>query len=488
MKPIKTLLFILSVFVLLAGSMWILPEDGVKVGPFTVYMPEFSEMVMAEEPEYAEITNIINQQFEIDSLIDIEVDTIAGDTVVEIIHRASYDTLVQSVHKIEMNEMGRANLKRFFTHLKNDSLTRIMHYGDSQIEGDRITSFVRNKLQVRFGGTGVGLRPALQPYDYIFSAVQVNSKNWKRFPIYGRIDSTIEHSKYGVMGAMSRFAPVTSDTIPFVDSVLYKAEMNVSKSKISYRRTQEYAHMRLFYGNAKRPVELQLLVKGDTLLRDTLEQDLDYGIVECALPDSTSSVTLKFSGFDSPDIYGIELASQTGVIMDNIALRGSSGTIFTRANYTHSLKMYTDLDPDLFILQFGGNTIPYIKNEKAIARYGRYFGAQIRTLQSLCPNAAILVIGPSDMSTKVKDKYVSYEHLPNVVETLKNVSLEHGCGYWDMYTAMGGYNSMPSWVNAEPELARPDYVHFSPRGARLIANMFYNALLLEYNQFLESEE
>jgi hypothetical protein len=56
-----------------------------------------------------------------------------------------------------------------------------------------------------------------------------------------------------------------------------------------------------------------------------------------------------------------------------------------------------------------------------------------------------------------------------------------------MYDAMGGKNSMPAWVNAEPELARPDYVHFSTRGARLIANMFYNALIFEHKSFLNKE-
>lgn len=487
MKPLKTLIFILGVFVLLAGTIWFTPEEGVEVGGFTFHMPTCSELILVDEVEYAEISEIINQQFEIDSLVEIEVDTFAGDTIIEVIHRASYDTLVQSVHRIEMNDLGRGNLARFFSHLKNDSLTRIMHYGDSQIEGDRITSFVRNKLQVRFGGSGVGLRPALQPYDYVFSAVQKNSGYWKRYPIYGRVDSTVEHRNYGVMGAFSRFAPVVSDTLPFMDSILYEAEMQVAKSNISYKLTKEYENMRLFYGHSKRPVELQVLVQSDTILSEVLEADLDYGFVECSLPDSTSSVTLRFKGFDSPDIYGIELASKKGIIMDNIALRGSSGTIFTRADYGHSLKMYNDLNPNLFILQFGGNVIPYIRDDKGIERYGRWFGGQIRRIQSLCPGASILVIGPSDMSTKEKDKYITYEHLPMVVETLKTVSIDHGCGYWDMYQAMGGYNSMPSWVNAEPELARPDYVHFSPRGARLVANMFYNALILEYNRFLEEE-
>ena len=105
----------------------------------------------------------------------------------------------------------------------------------------------------------------------------------------------------------------------------------------------------------------------------------------------------------------------------------------------------------------------------------------------MCPEAAILVIGPSDMSTKDKDKYVTYKHLPGLIETLKEVSMSNGCAYWDMYSAMGGYNSMPSWVNADPELARPDYVHFSAKGARLVANMFYNSLIFEYNKYLEEK-
>jgi lysophospholipase L1-like esterase len=150
--------------------------------------------------------------------------------------------------------------------------------------------------------------------------------------------------------------------------------------------------------------------------------------------------------------------------------------------------MYKDLKPRLFILQFGGNVMPYIKDRKAIKNYGRWFASQIRRLQQTCPETAILVIGPSDMSTKEKDKYVTYKYLPDVVAALKEAALNNNCGFWNMYEAMGGQNSMPSWVNVEPSLARPDYVHFSPKGARLIANMFYNALIFEYNNYLSEKE
>jgi lysophospholipase L1-like esterase len=46
-----------------------------------------------------------------------------------------------------------------------------------------------------------------------------------------------------------------------------------------------------------------------------------------------------------------------------------------------------------------------------------------------------------------------------------------------MYDAMGGRNSMASWVAADPPLAAEDYTHFSPLGARKIAELFHEALI-----------
>lgn len=484
MNPIKILLFTVAVFMLLAGTMLVTPDDGIKIGEFNFHMPTFGEMFLMDEVEYADVSEIIEQQFDIDSLAEL---ILSDDSAGGQIDTASYHALVESIHTIHMNDEGRENLARFFQKLKSGQLTRIMHYGDSQLEGDRITAPFRNKLQSKYGGTGIGLRPAVQPYDFVFSAVQTNSDNWTRYPIYGKVDTLVQHNRYGVMGAFSRFAPLTYDSIPFQKNELYEAELSISKSNISYNRTREYKRMRLFYGNAKSPVNLQLFVSDDLVFSGILKPDIDYGVVSCNLPDSTDNVTLKFSGYDSPDIYGIELVDTSGVIVDNIALRGSSGTIFTQSDFKHSTKMYKDLNPGLFILQFGGNVMPYIKDQKAIDNYGRWFASQIKRLKQSCPNAAVIVIGPSDMSTKDKDKYVTYDYLPAVVEALKQAALSTGSGYWDMYQAMGGYNSMPGWVNADPPLAQPDYVHFSPRGSTLISNMFYNAFMLEYNNFLKRE-
>jgi lysophospholipase L1-like esterase len=100
-------------------------------------------------------------------------------------------------------------------------------------------------------------------------------------------------------------------------------------------------------------------------------------------------------------------------------------------------------------------------------------------LKQLNPHTSFIVIGPSDMSHKVNGRFITYKLLPLVDSEMKKAAFKAGIAYWDMYEAMGGYNSMPSWVNAIPPLAITDYTHFTTRGAKLIANMFYNALMIE---------
>ncbi len=52
-----------------------------------------------------------------------------------------------------------------------------------------------------------------------------------------------------------------------------------------------------------------------------------------------------------------------------------------------------------------------------------------------------------------------------------------------MYEVMGGKNSMPKWVNAEPKLAAKDYIHFTPKGAKKIAEEFYSKLIGLYDEY-----
>jgi len=141
--------------------------------------------------------------------------------------------------------------------------------------------------------------------------------------------------------------------------------------------------------------------------------------------------------------------------------------------------MLDQLAPGLILLQYGGNVVPYMSS----SYYRRAFRRQLRFFRELCPGVPVIVIGPSDMAIRENGYFQTYPGLVGIRNALRDAALESGCGFWDLYEAMGGHNSMASFVHTDPPLASTDYVHFTNLGVNLVAEMFYNALMLEYKEF-----
>ena len=75
---------------------------------------------------------------------------------------------------------------------------------------------------------------------------------------------------------------------------------------------------------------------------------------------------------------------------------------------------------------------------------------------------------------------VSYPNIEQIRDAQRNAAFRSGSAFWDLYEAMGGHNSMVSWVHNDPPQAEADYTHFNPAGARVIGKMMYDALIEEY--------
>jgi lysophospholipase L1-like esterase len=207
----------------------------------------------------------------------------------------------------------------------------------------------------------------------------------------------------------------------------------------------------------------------------------DFNVLTWNLKTPAKKFTLKFTG--SAEIYGIALDGDYGVAVDNIPLRGSSGTFFTEIDPPLMESMLSDLNVGLIILEFGGNMMPSIRGDRNVTDYKKKLSAQINYFKNLYPNAPILLIGPADMSTKEQGKLQTYPYLEKAVQGMKETALENGAAFWDMYQVMGGRNSMIKWVQNKPTLAAPDYIHFTPRGADRIARTFYESFMVYYNYY-----
>jgi len=143
------------------------------------------------------------------------------------------------------------------------------------------------------------------------------------------------------------------------------------------------------------------------------------------------------------------------------------------------------VSPSLIILHFGVNLVPHIVPNYDY--YERQVYNQIVALKRAKPGLAVLVVGVSDMSRKEGGRFVSYPNIEKIRDAQRSAALRAGAAFWDCYQAMGGKNSMPTWVYANPPLASKDFVHFSLRGSNIVAEMLYASLMDEYDRYVKAE-
>ncbi|MBQ9472970.1 MAG: hypothetical protein IJU81_01010 [Bacteroidales bacterium] len=341
-------------------------------------------------------------------------------------------------------------------------VVRLLHYGDSQIEMDRMTASLRRAMQQLFGGAGPGLLPFVQTM-YSPSVSQHASGALSLRICYG---DSLELRANGNYGPMMR--------------CYHLAGQAYCSAKVVDDSADSFSTVRLLVNNFGSPLTATLSLKASGFSQSQTLVDEGVQMLSWHLDSPASSMRLSLSG--NADIYGLMLDANSGVAVDNIAMRGCSGQQFRMVNADQLGASYSLMDVGLIIMQFGGNSVPYLRNAKSLSSYCESIGKQIDYLHRLCPHATVLFVGPSDMSSTVGGVLQSYPFLPAIVDSLQLTATAHNAAYWSIFHAMGGLNSMLSWHDAS--LAGADYVHFTNKGANLMGDQLSQALTKAYNFYL----
>jgi len=486
MKPFRIFIFFSVVLVLLLLVSFLFPEEGIGIGgDLRLYFASLTDLSprdslsASDELERLLAASTVTEDPESDPGTDLflgtdmisdadEEDAVFSPHVVP----ANAEKLKEEVHRIEFTNARAALLHPYFRNL--DQLasgqtghTRILHFGDSQIENDRMTALIRYRLQRLFGGTGTGLVQAIPLYSGSLSFRQEEEGDWLRYTYFGNRDSTIAHKSYGIMGAFASVPMPEEDEWP----MLYY-RFNTS------RRGGQVRRIRIFMHSYVDGASLAFRVNDN--FSDTLRALAGgFSVADFTHYEEITEAEIHFNLPEGGRIYGISFESAGGIQMDNIAMRGGSGLIFTSMNRATQEAMLDELAPGLILLQYGGNVVPYMSS----SYYRRGFKRQLKFFSEVCPGVPVIVIGPSDMAIRENGHFVTYPGLEGIRNALRDAALESGCGFWDLYEAMGGENSMATFVHADPPLASTDYVHFTSLGVNLVAEMFYNALMLEYKEY-----
>lgn len=397
MKPYQVLIFLVAVMAITGGLYWAFPEKGV-------------------EPELVEL----------DSLESLDTmpkpQPIAAPKVV-----------------VDSTTDSRVFLKTFYAALASTDtqVVRVVHYGDSQIEEDRMSQQIREVLQARFGGRGVGLMPLAQtiPSRTVKQQLHMNGRMVqpqaiRRYMVYAPKRDQRADGLYGVMGQVA----IMNDSI-----------VKGSEELMAVCTPQD---------ERNRYTKWQILA--DSTISDSIVGD---------------TVWLRGKG----KVYGLSQESETGVIVDNIPMRGCLGLVFTKIDSAQLATFYREANVRLIILQFGGNAIPSNRNPGTISGIVKGLRQQVQYLRTLAPEASILFIGPSDMLTQEDGEWITYPMVPYMDKLLRKMALEENIAYFSLYRWMGGAGSMRHWQ--EIGLAGSDGVHFMRSGARKAGNAVADWLL-----------
>jgi lysophospholipase L1-like esterase len=466
-KPFQIVLFILACLIVLGLITYAVPAGRRDIFGYEFRFLSQNKLLKNEK----------RHEVNLDSLF-VDVDISMVDEV-ENPHGKVKNFKISDGDLLSYSKNGKDKFAAFFNRLRagGSDKIRILHYGDSQIEGDRVTAFLRQRLQTQFGGSGPGFIPAVNVYETI-TFTQTVSENFQRYTNFG--GQQLSNKRYGIMNSVGRFTPEFSDSVNLDSLKIITAWMEVEPGFRAYSTAKSYKSITLHYSDAFAGCELKIYNNEELVKTDSLIADGKYHKYKFTLPGAAGKVKFEYSAKMSPNILGYSLDGDGGVQVDNIAMRGSSGTFFGKIDNSLAKQIYDDQNVKLFIMQFGGNSVPYIKDTVDVEQSVSYFKGQLNTIKRLRPNAMIIVIGPSDMSTLIEAEYRTYPLLPLYVDKLRKMTKEIGGAYFDMYAAMGGEDAMVAWV--EKGLAGQDYVHFTLKGASIATQKFYDAFMTSYNK------
>lgn len=367
-------------------------------------------------------------------------------------------------NRLSIEDFGEPNLgklKHKIVNVKNrvtppDSVLRISQLGDSHTAADIFTGQLRQRLQSRFGGAGIGWISPINVYGQRNTQVYYTSSDWLL---------TSSRNTPAMDYPMGGFIATPTET-----NAQLTVNYNIDEKPSLWRATFLVKQLK-----KDKPLKLVDGMNYETTLDIRNSKSWQYVTAFVMLP-----FTLTAESADSVELGGIwlEKNSQPGVVVSPIALNGAKQSIWQQWRSTW-LEDLARTKSDLVILAYGTNES--FEGSFNAVRYKQYLTSSIKQIRKKLPNATILIVSPPDsmLRNKLKSgascKAMQPPQLASVRLAQQQVAQQQHTLYWDWSAAMGGDCSMQSWVNQG--LANKDYVHLTAAGYQQSADTLYNALM-----------
>jgi lysophospholipase L1-like esterase len=345
---------------------------------------------------------------------------------------------------------------------------RVLWFGDSHTAADFMPHRLRLALWHRFGAGGPGfVHLGLKVYRHGAATVEQGGK-WRLQPKAPSFFLAPQGDGIYGLGGM-RTVPKDRE-----------AWASVGLLKDSLRGE---AHWQILYrlpaAGASFEVEPSTGTTSSANWRTGAERP--SGLRELDL-DTPRDTTLRIHASAAlPELFGAIIeGSEPGVVIDTLGINGARWATPLTWNEASFAAEVRARDPSLFILAYGTNEIG---DELAVWRYAEQLKALVERMRSAAPEAACLIVGPTDRATPEWGSNVRSSE----IDQLERESAEHlGCGYFSVLETMGGPGGFKIWSNMKPPLAQKDRVHLTPRGYGTVGDALASRILDDYGKFVEA--
>lgn len=358
------------------------------------------------------------------------------------------------------------------------AITRAVHWGDSVIANDNVTSTLRELMQARFGDAGHGFHLLARPTaSYRHRGVRFyDGEAWSRCYI---INDCKSDGRYGLGGttvwsaggARSKYATASDST----------NGLKVSRFELWYAAEPRAGVVRITIDDREPAFLETALPDGEKGIVDRVER--------YTLEDGPHTIDVRAGGKGKVRLYGVVLERDVpGVVWDEMSQLGAFSSRMLNFDPEHVQGQVEMRDPALLVFQFGGNDLLLKKSQ--LERYESQYREMIARFRGAAPAEGepdrrrdCLVVSPLDHGERVGGRIESVAMMEPITEVQRRVAAAEGCAFFDTWAAMGGKNSVARWRKSHPPLVSGDLAHLTDAGQRALGKMIYLALAEQYRMY-----
>lgn len=403
------------------------------------------------------------------------LDTLSAKQPIE---EKSSQNVIPEIAVVSQEGTSLLPLQQFYKKLRDlenekGGQLRIAYFGDSMIDADMIVMQFRHYLQQRFGGFGVGFVPITSPSaSGRYSIKHSYSRNWSKQTFLRKNDTIFP---FGIIG----------------ETFFVGNKDEVAKASVTYKRGPAYKELGLvnpilFYGQQRQydsivlePAIVQIQTDDS---EETLELSANSKLNKVALPNGQKRLKITVEDYGRLPFYGVSFASNSGIVVDNLSVRGNSGLPLTRLRTNLMRQFNKEFKYDVVILSYGTNV--FSPTYKGFRWYSKRMRRVVKHMKNCFSGAEVIIVSMADRAMKEEEEMQTPEELPKFIRVQKSIADSTNSAFFNLYEAMGGEGSMVRWAEAEPSLANKDYTHFNSRGAKKAAGLFYNWLISGYDAYV----